>query len=93
MSEVELLGLVAGAIVALGYIPQVIRVWRLKSAREISLPFTVLVLAGVICWLSYGILLGLASVTLWNSANMLLLSLLLTAKLKYGMVKNRRPSR
>ncbi|MEW6592068.1 MAG: SemiSWEET family transporter [Candidatus Hadarchaeota archaeon] len=93
MSEVELLGLVAGAIVALGYIPQVVRVWRLKSAREISLPFTVLVLAGVTCWLSYGILLGLASVILWNSANMLLLSLLLTAKLKYGMVKNRRPGR
>jgi MtN3 and saliva related transmembrane protein len=85
MSEVELLGILAGAVVALGYVPQVVRVWRLKSAREISLPFTVLVLCGIVCWLIYGVSLGLTSVTLWNSVNIVLLSMLLVAKLKYGM--------
>jgi len=89
MSGAEFLGLVAGTIVALGYIPQVVRVWRLKSAREISLPFTVLVLCGVACWLIYGVSLGLTSVTLWNIVNIFLLSMLLAAKLKYGMKRRR----
>jgi MtN3 and saliva related transmembrane protein len=89
MLGAEFLGLVAGAIVACGYLPQVARVLKLKSALEISLPFTVLVLSGVVCWLIYGVSLGLASVTLWNSVNIVLLSTLLAAKLKYGMKRKR----
>jgi len=89
MAAAEFIGLVAGAIVALGYLPQVARVLKLKSAREISLPFTVLVLCGVVCWLIYGVLLGLAVVILWNCVNIVLLSTLLVAKLKYGMNRKR----
>jgi len=85
MSDVEILGLVAGVLVALGFIPQVIRVWKLKSAREISLPFNLLFLAGTTFWLAYGILLGLVPVILWNGTNNILLLMLLVAKLKYGM--------
>ncbi len=36
----EFLGFLGGACTTLGFIPQVVRVLRLKSAREISLPFT-----------------------------------------------------
>jgi len=89
MPDAELLGLVAGAIVVLGFIPQVIRVWKLKSAREISLPFNLLFLAGIVFWIIYGVLLSLASVIMWNSINAVLLSLLLAAKLKYGMDKRK----
>lgn len=89
MSEAELLGLLAGLFVALGFIPQVLRVWRLKSAHEISLPFNLFFLAGTLFWIVYGVLLSLASVIAWNSINAVLLLLLLTAKLKYGMNKRK----
>jgi len=56
----ESLGLVAGALVTCSLIPQLIRVFKLKSAREISMLFTTLLLLGLFLWLAYGILLGLA---------------------------------
>jgi len=71
--------------VALGLVPQILRVWRLKSAQEISLPFSLLFLVGTMLWLAYGLFLGLVSVIVWNGANSALLILLLTMKLKFGM--------
>ena len=71
--------------VALGLVPQILRVWKLKSAQEISLSFTLLFLIGTMLWLAYGLFLGLTSVIVWNSANSALLILLLIVKLKYGM--------
>jgi len=85
MSQFELLGLAAGLFVALGLIPQIFRVWKLKRAEEISLSFNLLSLTGTALWLAYGLFLGLASVIIWNGANVVLLLLLLTVKLKYGM--------
>jgi len=65
-------------------IPQLIRIFRLRSAREISMLFTVLLLLGMVIWLAYGILLGLLPVILWNLIGALLVATLLYAKLKYG---------
>ncbi len=80
----ELLGFVGGAFMTLGFIPQVWRLFKLKSAREISLPFTILFLLGTACWLIYGILFGLAPVILWNAISLALGLAMLYAKLKYG---------
>jgi MtN3 and saliva related transmembrane protein len=84
-SYAELVGLVAGFLVAFGLVPQILRVWRLKDAQEISLPFNLLTFSGAILWLNYGIILGLLSVIVWNAVNCVLLALLLVVKLKYGM--------
>jgi MtN3 and saliva related transmembrane protein len=78
------LGLLAGALVTSSMIPQLVRVFKLRSAREISELFTVLLLAGMICWLAYGLYLRLTPVILWNAAGAILVALLLYAKLKYG---------
>ena len=88
MLQIEILGLVAGMFVALGLVPQIVRVWRLKSAQEISLLFNLLFPIGTILWLAYGLFLGLISVIVWNGANSALLMLLLTVKLKFGMDQN-----
>ena len=81
---IELLGLIAGAFVTCSLIPQLIRVFRLKSAREISMLFTSLLLIGISLWLLYGIFLRLIPVILWNATAVILVALLLYAKLKYG---------
>ena len=65
-------------------VPQIIRVFRLKSAREISTTFTGMMLLGVILWLTYGIMLGLVPLMLWNSISAVLTIALLVAKMKYG---------
>ncbi len=80
----ESLGLVAGALVTCSMIPQLIRVFKLRSAREISMLFTTLLLTGMICWLAYGVYLELTPVILWNAIGVILVSLLIYLKLKYG---------
>lgn len=80
----EYIGLVVGGIVTLGLIPQVVRVFKLKSAREISALFSILFLVGMILFLVYGILLNLRPIILWNSIGLVLVAALLFGKLKYG---------
>jgi len=80
----ELVGLIGGALTTAGFIPQVVRVYRLKSAREISLIFTILFVIGISFWLGYGVLFQLPSVMFWNATTLVLGILLLYAKLRYG---------
>jgi MtN3 and saliva related transmembrane protein len=80
----ELLGLIAGVFTTLSLVPQLYRVLRLKTAREISLPFTLLMAIGNLLWLGYGLLAGLAPILLWNSISLMLSTGLVLAKLKYG---------
>ncbi|MGD0780902.1 MAG: SemiSWEET family transporter [Dehalococcoidales bacterium] len=88
MSPGEYLGIVAGVFTTFAVLPQIIRVYKLKSAHEISLIFTASMLIGVIFWLAYGIVLGLISLIIWNSIGIVLNSWLLFAKLKYGRLKS-----
>ena len=80
----EVIGFIGGALITCGFIPQVIRVFKLRSAHEISMLFTSLLLTGIIIWLAYGISLGLTPVILWNAIGAIPVAMLLYAKLKYG---------
>ena len=81
---VEYLGFLAGVLTTFCYVPQLIRVFRLKSAKEISMLFTILLLIGVVIWLFYGIFLALTPLILWNSIGVVMVATLLYAKLRYG---------
>ena len=80
----ELIGFVGGLLTTMGMVPQVWRLFELKSAREISLAFSVLFIIGIAFWLSYGILQGLLSVIIWNGVSLILGCGMLFAKLKWG---------
>ncbi len=92
MALVEIIGLAAGFLVAVGYVPQILRVWKLRDAQEISLSFNLLALGGTGLWLAYGLFLHLLAVIIWNSTNAILLSILLIVKLMYGMRNSLEPS-
>lgn len=84
MSPIEVLGLVAGAVSTSSLVPQVIRVFKLKSAREISVLFNSLFLVGLLMWLGYGVLQALLPIILWNAIGVVLACILLYAKVRYG---------
>lgn len=84
MPLAESLGFIAGALVTCSLVPQLIRVFKLRSAHEISLLFTTLLLLGLITWLAYGFSLRLTPVIIWNATGIVLVITLLYAKLKYG---------
>ncbi len=84
MNWQEILGLVGGFFTTTSLIPQVWRLYRLKSAKEISLAFNIFFALGVVFWLAYGIALDLAAVILWNGITLVLVSSMLFAKIRYG---------
>ncbi len=84
MISPEALGFIGGGIITASLIPQVHRVFKLKSAHDISLTFTLMLLTGLILWVHYGLAFNLTPVVLWNSINVGLVAGLLYAKLKYG---------
>lgn len=88
MTSPEYLGLVAGLLTTFSTIPQIIRIYKLKSAHEISFLFNTSLLLGITIWLIYGIVLGLVSLIIWNSIGVLLNVWLLFAKLRYGRGKS-----
>jgi MtN3 and saliva related transmembrane protein len=84
LSSPDILGLVAGVFTTFSTIPQIMRVYKLKSAREISAIFTSSLLTGVLIWLIYGIILGLVPLIIWNAIGAVLNSWLLFTKFRYG---------
>jgi MtN3 and saliva related transmembrane protein len=80
----EILGLIGGFFTTTSLIPQVWRLYRLKSAREISLTFNIFFAIGVSFWLLYGIVLGLPAVIIWNAITIVLVASMLFAKFKYN---------
>ena len=84
MDMIDYVGYLGGLLVTFALVPQIMRVYKLKSAREISIIFNTSMLLGLILWLVYGIKLGLVPIIIWNIIGSILASLLLLAKLKYG---------
>jgi MtN3 and saliva related transmembrane protein len=80
----EIFGLMGAGIINIAFIPQVWRLYKLKSAREISLPFIILLMIGGSSWMIYGLLLGLPSVIIANVIATVLNILMLVAKLIYS---------
>ena len=81
---IDYIGYLAGFLVTFSLVPQIIRVYKLKSAREISVLFNASMLLGVVLWLVYGIILGLVPLVVWNTVGIFLTGLLLFSKFKYG---------
>ena len=82
-SFVELLGFIAAFCTTVAFVPQLIRVIRLRSARDISLPTFLLFSVGVFLWLLYGIRIGSKPVMASNAATLLLSVSILVLKLRY----------
>jgi MtN3 and saliva related transmembrane protein len=80
----EILGLVGGFFTTFAVVPQIMRVYKLKSAREISILYNTMMLLGILIWLAYGIILDLVPIIIWNIIGAVLILLLLLSKLRYG---------
>ena len=78
------LGYIAGALTTLSFVPQLIRVFKTKSAHDISLVFNTMFLVGILLWVAYGILKKDVPIIAWNAAASALSITLLYAKLRYG---------
>ncbi|MBL0942471.1 MAG: SemiSWEET transporter [Alphaproteobacteria bacterium] len=80
----EVIGLIAGACTTLAFLPQVMQVWRTKSARDISLGMYIVFCCGVSLWFVYGFMKGAISVMLTNALTLVLAFTILGMKVCWG---------
>lgn len=83
MALIEILGLVAGTITSITFLPQVIKVWQTKSAKDLSLAMLALLMLGVSLWLVYGLIIMNAAIIYTNSMVLTMSLILLYFKVKY----------
>jgi MtN3 and saliva related transmembrane protein len=82
--NVELVGFTAGLFVASSLFPQVLKSWKTKSTKDISIAWNVINLFGQLIWLLYGILIGSISLIVMTTLTFLMVLSLLILKIKYG---------
>ncbi len=83
MDKVEILGLVAAVLTTASFVPQVLKVWKQKSTKDISLSMYVVFSLGLGLWLVYGFYINSLSIMIANSITLVLTFAIIWAKLKY----------
>ena len=84
MPSQEWIGGIAASLTTCSFIPQVLRVWRTKHTKDISLLMYSLFTLGVALWLVYGVLLDAWPIIIANSITLLLAGAVLVLKLRFG---------
>lgn len=80
---VTAIGLMAAVCTTVSFVPQLIRIWRLSSAREISLTMFLVYSLGVVLWLLYGIFLHSLPIILANTTALALSLAILALKIRF----------
>ena len=82
-SIIDTFGFAAAAGTTFSIVPQIIRIWRLKSARDISLGMFLLFSVGVALWLLYGILVHAWPVMIANALTLVFSMVVLALKRRF----------
>jgi len=84
VSSADWVGYLAGILTTVAFIPQVIRLWRTRSARDISLGMYWAFTAGVALWLVYGLMIDALPVVITNGVTLVLAGAVLLLKLRFS---------
>ena len=76
-------GLFAGLLTSIAVVPQVVRTWRTKHAKDLSIWQPLLLVAGMLLWLIYGLMIGDTPLIAANSFSLLCYFLLIGMKIVY----------
>ena len=83
MSLVLFLGYLAGFLTTISLVPQVMKMWKTKSADDFSLAMLLIWCSGISCWTTYGILINAKPIIFWNLSTLLLAGAILAMKIKF----------
>jgi MtN3 and saliva related transmembrane protein len=80
----EVIGFCAGLCSMVSFTPQLIKTWRERDARSISLRMYVVTVTGFSLWVTYGVMIGSLPVMLTNSVCLVLSALILALKWRFS---------
>ena len=80
----HLVGLAAAFCTTVAFLPQVLRAWRTRSTKDLSLSMFLVFTTGIFLWLMYGLILRDVPLIAANGTTLLLSGSILYFKLRYG---------
>ena len=83
LSAVTILGLVAGTLTTLSFLPQLLKAWKSCSTHDISIGMFSLLALGITLWIVYGVVTSDLPVVVANSVTLVFVGLILALKLRY----------
>lgn len=84
MDHITLIGICAGTLTTLAFLPQAFRAWKTRSTADVSLVMFLAMCAGIVLWLIYGLLLADLPLIIANGVTLGLALAVLVAKLRFG---------
>lgn len=84
MTLVTFIGLVAACLTTVAFTPQVVKAWRSRSTRDISLGMYLVLATGIVMWLIYGLMIGDVPLILANAVTLVFVSIILYCKIRHG---------
>ena len=86
MDSTTILGYTASAVTVFTFLPQVIKTWKEKSAKNVSLLMFVIAIANEILWIAYGVRRDDMVIILTNVVMMCMASVMIYLILRYKNV-------
>ena len=83
MDIFELLGYLAAILTTISFFPQVVKIYKTKETKSISLSMYIVLIIGILLWLIYGVYLKSMPMILANAVTLVLLIYILIMKIKY----------
>jgi MtN3 and saliva related transmembrane protein len=83
MEYVTMIGLAAAAVTVISLFPQLVKIWKTKSTKDISLGMFSLFCGGVFLWFVYGILMNDLPIIIANLLGFVQAFIILCFKMKY----------
>ena len=84
MDAIVLTGYFAGTLTTISFVPQVLKAWRMRETRDISLAMLVLFGIGIVLWTLYGFWSGSLPIIAANTITFILILILLALKIRYS---------
>ena len=81
---ITILGLIAAILTTIAFIPQAIKTWKTKHAKDLSLMMLVLQFTGLIIWFIYGFVRNDVPAMASKTVSVGIVALLITAKIHFG---------
>ncbi|MBI2652385.1 hypothetical protein HYX00_02865 [Candidatus Woesearchaeota archaeon] len=83
MANLEFVGYLAGFLVAIALSPQLIKTWRTKSTKDISILWTLTLMTGLILWIVYAVANKILPLAIFASIEFSMALILFVLKIKY----------
>ncbi|MCX8034118.1 MAG: SemiSWEET transporter [Thermodesulfovibrio sp.] len=80
----DIIGIIAGIITTSALIPQALKIYKTKSARDISLPMFIFLALGITLWFLYGLLINEIPIIIANFLSLILIFSIIFMKIKYN---------